>query len=436
MLKKLSWYNEKQAYELSESNINLSIILFIAAMLYAVTSIITTIVMGGSYVRNGVNMWRYCTILSLWSFSGLAYGLYIKLNTHVNTLSKTLVTSLRNLDLYYSMSFYFILTNIYMIYADFKTKPLLVFGILLGVYSLLAKCNPIFISAVYLFQYFIIVRYVIYNIGRAEAIISAVYVIIHCLLVYNNAVRMKIDFGYKQELEDTNTEITSKYITQLKINNYMQESTITKLADLIEMRDGETGEHTKRTSSLVRLIAQKLVIDGYYTDILTDDYINIMSQMSMLHDIGKIKIPDSILNAPRALTKEEFEVMKLHTIYGKDIIHDILLDSSDHISKQIGEEIALYHHERWDGRGYPKGLYMNNIPLHARIMSIADVFDALISKRCYKEAISYKEALDIIRSLSGSYFEPKIVDAFLDMSDDIIKISANLNGDMTKYENK
>ena len=148
-------------------------------------------------------------------------------------------------------------------------------------------------------------------------------------------------------------------------------------------------------------------------DVLTDEYIDSVIKSAPLHDIGKIRISDSILNKPGKLTDEEFEIMKQHTTYGAQVIEQCIstLPGSNFLGE--AKNIAKYHHEKWNGKGYPEGLSGEDIPLSARIMAVADVFDALISKRVYKDAFSFDKAMEIIKEDSGTHFDPKVAEAFL-----------------------
>lgn len=193
---------------------------------------------------------------------------------------------------------------------------------------------------------------------------------------------------------------------------HMQSKTIEGMAELVESRDGETGAHVRNTAYFVELIAKKMAEDSPYKEILTPEYISLLKRYAPLHDVGKIVISDTILLKPTRLAQDEFELMKLHTVEGGQIIDNILSDieTPEHI--QIAHDIAVYHHEKWDGTGYPSQLSGQDIPLCARIMSVADVFDALISKRCYKDAFSLEDAYRIIRESDGTQFDPDVVKAF------------------------
>ena len=176
--------------------------------------------------------------------------------------------------------------------------------------------------------------------------------------------------------------------------------TIHRLAAAAEFKDEETADHIQRMSRYCALLAAKLG--------LPDAEVDLILQASPMHDIGKIGIPDSILLKPAKLTPEEWDVMKKHTIFGARI-----LGESNFELLRVGEIIALSHHEKWDGSGYPKGLAGEDIPLYGRICAVADVFDALTNKRPYKKAFSNEQALDILRAGRGSHFDPKVLDAFL-----------------------
>lgn len=211
---------------------------------------------------------------------------------------------------------------------------------------------------------------------------------------------------------------------------HMQSRTIEGMAGLVESRDGETGEHVRNTALYVELIAQKLAEDSPYKQEMTPDYISLLKRYAPLHDVGKIVISDTILLKPARLTTDEFELMKQHTLEGGSIIDNILADieTPEHI--KIARDIAVHHHERWDGTGYPSRLAGQDIPLGARIMSVADVFDALISKRCYKDAFTLEDAYKIIRESDGTQFDPVVVKAFFSAKPKIeahIKKSQNEN---------
>ncbi len=202
----------------------------------------------------------------------------------------------------------------------------------------------------------------------------------------------------------------------------MQDNIILGMANLIENRDGDTGEHIKRTSQYVGMLAKRAREEGLYSDILTDEYIELLIKAAPMHDIGKISVPDRILQKPGRLTDEEFEQMKRHAPEGGRIVKEVLQDVEDEKYIEIASEVAGCHHEKWDGNGYSQGLSGDNIPLSARIMALADVFDALVSKRCYKDAMSYDQAFKIIEESAGSHFDPQLAGVFLGMKEEIIEL--------------
>ena len=193
----------------------------------------------------------------------------------------------------------------------------------------------------------------------------------------------------------------------------MQSHIITGLASLIENRDVETGEHVLRTGVFVEMLTRDAIKDGIYRDQLNEQFVSKMTTLAPMHDIGKIVVSDKILRKPGRLTPEEFEQMKKHAAVGGDVIREVLegVTNDDYLS--FASDIATYHHERWDGKGYPRGLSGDRIPLAARIMAIADVFDALVSQRCYKEPFSFEESVKIIEEGAGTQFDPNLVGVFL-----------------------
>ena len=199
----------------------------------------------------------------------------------------------------------------------------------------------------------------------------------------------------------------------------MQSGMISFMAEVVENRDDNTGGHIRRTAKYVEGIANRLKRQGMYSDILTDRYMGNMVVAAPLHDIGKIHIPDAVLNKPGKLTEEEFEIMKTHTTAGKELLAHAKADLGESGYLNMAVEMAAYHHEWWNGEGYPYGISGEDIPLCARIMAVADVFDALTSKRCYKDAMPLEKAYAIIREESGTHFDPAVVEAFFAVADDI-----------------
>lgn len=190
-------------------------------------------------------------------------------------------------------------------------------------------------------------------------------------------------------------------------------------ATLVENRDESTGGHIKRTSIYVRLLAEELQRESIYGDVVTDEFINCISTIAPLHDVGKIAIPDSILQKPGKLTDEEFDIMKSHSSRGGKIINETFLHIGDETQREMAYEVARSHHEKWNGRGYPDGLSGEEIPLSARIMAIADVFDAVSEKRCYRDAMPLEKCFSIIQEGRDRDFDPVLVDAFMNIRDEV-----------------
>ena len=201
-------------------------------------------------------------------------------------------------------------------------------------------------------------------------------------------------------------------------------SSILALAKLAEARDGDTGEHLERMKLYSRLIAEALHEDPMYEDKVTLEYVEQIERFSPLHDIGKVGIRDEILLKPGRLTKDEFNEMKQHATFGAEVLRSAERNIAKHGKSlfRMGIKIAQNHHEKWDGCGYPEGKKGEEIPLCARIVAVADVFDALTSKRPYKEEFSLEIAFDIIKEGRGKHFDPKVVDAFMKRKDEIIRL--------------
>ena len=205
-------------------------------------------------------------------------------------------------------------------------------------------------------------------------------------------------------------ELSESVRKEMAKRNVMQRRVIEDLAALIESRDTSTGRHVARTKRYVELIACEMQKLPQYAGVLTDEYVDRIARAAPLHDIGKIAVSDRILQKPGRLTPEEFEEMKKHAAKGGAMVQHILGNLDDAPFLQTAAEIAESHHERWDGSGYPKGLAGEDIPLPARMMSVADVFDALVSERCYKKAMPPDEAFHILEEERGRQFDPAIID--------------------------
>ena len=201
-----------------------------------------------------------------------------------------------------------------------------------------------------------------------------------------------------------------------------REMVIFALAKLAESRDHETGSHLERVQHYSRRLAEGLAKMPQFAREIDGDFIRLVFQTSPLHDVGKVSVPDSVLLKPGRLTADEFEIMKTHTTVGADTLETALAKYPQAPFLQIARDIALSHHERWDGQGYPHGLRGTRIPLAARIVAVADVYDALTSRRVYKDAYSHETARDIIVADSEKHFDPNVVTAFLSAEQDFIRI--------------
>jgi response regulator RpfG family c-di-GMP phosphodiesterase len=244
----------------------------------------------------------------------------------------------------------------------------------------------------------------------------------------------ELDIHTRDEIENLyhslvkTTEDTVGYIAdaqkQAEQLTKMQNGLILVLADLVESRDKCTGDHVRKTAAYTKVIMDEMRKEGLYADRLTDAFMEDVVNSAPLHDIGKIHVPDAILNKPGKLTDEEFHKMQEHTTAGKEIIESTISS----VSVEAGylkeaRNLAAYHHEKWNGKGYPCGLAGEEIPLSARIMAVADVFDALVSTRSYKKPFPFEKAMDIIREGAGSHFDPLVAQAFLNAEDEVRRIS-------------
>jgi len=214
--------------------------------------------------------------------------------------------------------------------------------------------------------------------------------------------------GINENLHSIVEERTQKIVK-------LQNSILKTMSNLVEYRDFVTGEHVERTQYGVNLLLEELKKSKIFAEKIKDWDTNLILQSVQLHDVGKIAISDLILNKPDKLTEEEYKKMKDHTLYGYKIIERIEADSGESELLNHAKLFALTHHEKWDGTGYPNGLYGNNIPLQGRIMAIADVYDALISERPYKKAFSREEAFRIITEGRGTQFDPLLIDLFIEI---------------------
>ena len=209
-----------------------------------------------------------------------------------------------------------------------------------------------------------------------------------------------------------------------ELDHYHREM-VMGFATLVEQRDDSTGGHIRRTSSYAELLAKELQSQGYYKEVLTKDYIKNLTLAAPMHDVGKISVPDDILQKPGKLTTDEFEVMKTHAAHGGEIILDTFgkLDNEEYM--EMAYQVAHYHHEKWNGMGYPEGIKGEDIPLCARIMAIADVFDAVSEKRCYRDAMPIEQCFVIIQEGRGTHFDPTLVDVFMSIRQKVEAVHRN-----------
>lgn len=233
-------------------------------------------------------------------------------------------------------------------------------------------------------------------------------------------VRNQIElFKARKALEDQNTALKGLVSERTEEIQQTQEATILTLGAMAKIRDNDTDNHVQRTRTYIALIAAALSETPRYRDILDEDTIDLICKSAPLHDVGKIGISDQVLRKPGKFTDAEFEEMKTHTVLGFNALNSVASILGSNSFLEVAKSMALCHHEKWNGTGYPLGLSGDAIPLSARLMAVADVYDALISERVYKSAYSHETALEIIQEGSGSHFDPDVVEAFMKVNKDI-----------------
>ncbi|SDG56149.1 HD-GYP domain-containing protein [Roseospirillum parvum] len=230
-------------------------------------------------------------------------------------------------------------------------------------------------------------------------------------------------------LKDQNRLLEERVAERTRELGMVQDATILAMASLAETRDNETGNHIRRTQHYVKALAEELAKDPRFAPALPPEEITRLYKSAPLHDIGKVGIPDSILLKPGPLTAEEFEIMKTHTTLGRDAIAtaEAQLGNTTSSFLRLAREIAHTHQEKWDGTGYPQGLKGTDIPLSGRLMALADVYDALISRRVYKPPFPHGKAVEIITEGRGRHFDPDLVDAFLRIEGHFARIAARFS---------
>ncbi|MDR2582096.1 MAG: response regulator [Fibromonadaceae bacterium] len=236
-------------------------------------------------------------------------------------------------------------------------------------------------------------------------------------LVLLNRVKMHVDIDgvireRTEHLEQKNKQMESLY-----------DNIVSILADVVESRDHSTGGHIERTTIQTKILIDAMIERNVYSEEINSWNSDLVASSARLHDIGKISIPDSILNKPEKLNDEEFEIMKSHVTAGEQIIDKIMSKTKEETFWNKAKIFASYHHERWDGKGYPRGLEGLDIPLLGRILAVVDVYDALISERVYKKAYDHYKAVEIIKSEAGKQFDPKIVEVFCEIHERFMKVS-------------
>ena len=238
----------------------------------------------------------------------------------------------------------------------------------------------------------------------------------------------------KKELMKYNLSLESEVDKKTRTVMELQNAILKTVAELVESRDNVTGGHIERTQNYLRLLVDLLIRHGIYTDQLSTWDMNQFIMSSQLHDVGKIAIKDEILMKPGKLTTEEFDEMKKHTVYGVDIIKRIEKSTPENEFLYFAEILAGTHHEKWNGKGYPKGLNGDDIPLQGRLMAIVDVYDALTDERPYKKAFSHEQSMEIIKSEKGEQFDPLITEIFLTHEKEFEKYAAKNEDAGENYE--
>ena len=245
---------------------------------------------------------------------------------------------------------------------------------------------------------------------------SIVLARVHCQLELKKA---------RDRIRDQNNWLEKEIARRMEENQKIQDASMRALASLAETRDNETGNHIRRTQGYVEALCRALNESGY-PNLLSERQIQMITKAAPLHDIGKVGIPDNILLKPGKLDEAEWKIMRTHSQIGADAISRAIADEPDQSMFEflrIAMDIAHYHHEKWDGSGYPEGLQAEAIPLPARLMALADVYDALINRRCYKDGMSFEKATQIIVDGKGSHFDPLLVEAFINCQSEFMTIA-------------
>jgi putative two-component system response regulator len=232
---------------------------------------------------------------------------------------------------------------------------------------------------------------------------------------------------HKEQLQGYNDDLEVLVMEKTRTIVELQNAVLETVAELVEARDEVTGGHIERTQSYLKILLDGLKETGIYKREIRDWDVDMIIMSAQLHDVGKISVSEDILNKPGRLTQEEFEIIKRHTVIGGKIIEHIQARTSDNQFLSFTKSMAISHHEKWDGTGYPYGLKGDEIPLEGRLMSVVDVYDALVSERPYKKSFTHEEAVKIITDGSGTQFEPALVDLFLKEQEKFKKTTENIS---------
>jgi len=296
-----------------------------------------------------------------------------------------------------------IILILYTLIPDFKPKIFIPFAFLFFIYTTyICDINTAYGNVPISLPF--ILRSFIMNVFVAILIIKILY--------YNNSVKI---FIQENELQNYNDNLEGMVQEKTKTITELKNAIMETIAELVERRDDATGGHISRTSKFLKIVADAMIAKGIKIGKASLDVDQIIMS-AQLHDVGKIAIDDSILRKPGKLDNDEFEAMKKHTVIGGEIIKEIQKKTEESEFLEYAYTFAVFHHEKWDGSGYPYGIAGEKIPLPARLMALIDVYDALISERPYKKAFTHEEALKIIADGKGTHFDPVLTDLFLSVS--------------------
>ena len=372
---------------------------------------------------------NYYSLISILSF------LFFVLSLVMLKLRK-LPSFVRSIPIFISLISYLLLSISVHVFARNLIYSMLTLSIIILISTLYFDENPIFYLLT-AFPAIIFLGHRAYNVyGNFGFAIFLIYAIISVMASFFKRRITVRNYKQKESLAKNSWKLSDEVDKKTKLLkdkneklNKLQDDIIIGLANIVENRDTETGDHIQRTSSYVEFLAKKAREKRCYVETLNSGYIGLIRKVAPLHDIGKIVVPDSILKKPGKLTPEEFDIMKTHASEGGKLIKSVLGSNADESYVKMATEVATYHHEKWDGSGYPYGKKGEEIPLSARIMAIADVFDALVSVRCYKAPMPFEQAIGIIKEGAGKHFDPVLADIFVAEKDAVKVIMEE------KYEN-